>query len=337
MTNYTIHSLPKAELHVHLEGTITPKKLRELSNKNNIPIPQDLFSNDGQYYHWTDNGTASNALLGFLQAYDAASHVIKHAEDYTEITYDYLIRSASQGVIYTELTISADHGRAIDLPYPDMVKAIARGADQAKQKTGIETRLISTCVRHYGIEQALNVAQTTVDHPHPLVTGFTMAGDENAHHVADFKPAFDLARSAGLNVTAHAGEAAGSQSIKDVRDIIGCKRFGHMVRIIEDPVLMDEMLKYGAVPEICVSSNLALKLFNNYSDHPLRQLWDAGFPVTLNSDDPPFFSTNIGREYKIAHKCFNFTLDDLLQMTINAINAAFIDDATRQTLLQKIQ
>jgi len=336
MSTHTLKLLPKAELHVHLEGTLSPEKVRFLSEKNNISIPDGLFTKDGQSYHWEDDGTAASSLLGFVDAYSKASSVIGSAEDYTDITHDYLIRSAEQGVIYTELTISADHGYAIGLSYPDMINAIAEGIEKAKAETNIEARLISACVRHFGIENALKVAHETVNNPHPLVTGFTMAGDENAHSVADFKPAFDIAKAAGLNVTAHAGEASGPQSIKDVRDLIGCTRFGHMVRIIEDNDLMAEMLKIGAVPEVCVSSNLTLKVFDDYASHPLRKLWDAGFPVTISSDDPPFFFTNIGREYEIAHKHFDFTLDDLLQMTKNALNAAFVDEATRQTLLKKV-
>jgi adenosine deaminase len=166
------------------------------------------------------------------------------------------------------------------------------------------------------------------------VTGFGMAGDENAHTVADFKPAFDIS---GLpHRTAHAGEAAGPVSVRDAKDILKTRRFGHMVRATENPALMLELKKMKAVPEVCVSSNMALKLYPDYPSHPLRKLFDAGLKVTLGSDDPSFFNTSIGREYQIAKDHFGFSDRELLQISRNAIEEAFIDEATRKKLLAKI-
>jgi adenosine deaminase len=215
-----------------------------------------------------------------------------------------------------------------------MLDAITAGYERAKKETGIEARLISTCVRHYGPEGAVKVGKITHDHPHPLVTGFGMAGDENACTVADFKSAYD---AAGLPYrTAHAGEAAGPQSVRDARDVLKIRRFGHMVRAIEDPGLMQELVALKAVPEVCVSSNLCLRVFKDYAAHPLRKFFDAGLKVTLGSDDPTFFSTSIGREYAIAQKHFGFSDDELGQLTRNAIEEAFIDEKTRAELLSRI-
>jgi len=330
-----VKTLPKAELHVHLEGTLSPDMVRSLAQKNKISLPDTLFDKNGQYT-WQDDGSAAASLTGFLSAYDEATKVISCAQDYTDISYDYLKNSAAENVIYVEFIISADHGKIVGLSYPEMVDAIAKGIQKAQKDFTIEARMLSSCVRHYGPQSALNVAQQTVEYPHPLVTGFTMAGDENAYEVIDFKPAFDLAKKSGLQVTAHAGEAAGPQSIRKVRDLLGCTRFGHMVRIIEDDALMSEMAHQNITPEVCVSSNLVLHVYPNYQSHPIKKLWQAGFNVTLGSDDPPFFFTSIGREYEIAQQEFGFTNHDLLQMTQNAIKAAFIDDKTRHKLEQKI-
>ncbi len=333
-----LKTLPKAELHVHLEGTISPDKARELANKNNIPIPSNIFNSDGNSYKWIDDGTAASSLVGFISIYDIVSSFIKTADDYTDITYDYLIRSSNEGVIYTELTISADHGAMVGLSYKEMVDAIADGVYKAHKETGIECRLISACVRHFGVEKAINVAKQTIAYPHELVTGFTMAGDENTLNVVDFLPAFKIAcEKGGLKATAHAGEAAGIESIRDVKELLGCKRFGHMVRVIEDENFLNEMLKWGAVPEICVSSNVTLKVFKDYEHHPLRKLWQAGFKLVLSSDDPPFFNTSIGKEYEIAHNEFGFTQEELMQITKNSIDAAFSDQETKDRLVIKCQ
>jgi len=336
MTKSEIAKLPKAELHVHLEGTIAPAMAKKLAKKNGIDLPGDLFTDDGIGYRWDSDGTPAGDLVGFLKAYDKVAGLIKTADDYRDITCDYLKRCAAEGSLYEELIISADHGASVGLSYKEMVDAIAAGVYKAREETGIEARLLSACVRHYGPDNAVKVAQQTVDYPHELVTAFHMAGDENAHTVADFAPAFKIASDAGLATSAHAGEAAGPDSIRDVKEQLGCIRYGHMVRIVEDEDFMKEMQAFGAVPEVCVSSNLVMNVFADFASHPLRKLFDEGFKVTIGSDDPPFFNTTIGKEYKIAAAEFGFTAEELLQVTRNAVEAAFVDEATREKLLKKI-
>lgn len=324
-------SLPKADLHVHLEGTITPQMARRIAARNGVTPPARLMAAGGDSFTWTSDGTAQGNLLGFLQAYDDATGVMKTARDYTDITYDYLKRAAEEGCIYAEIGISADHGALVGLSYAEMLDAITRGYERAKDETGVEMRLISTCVRHYGPEAALKVAHITRDNPHPLVTGFGMAGDENAHKISDFLPAFE---ACGLeHRTAHAGEASGPQTVREARDVLKVRRFGHMVRAIEDESLMAELKEIKAVPEVCVSSNLCLGVFPDCPSHPLRKFFDYGLKVTLGSDDPSFFSTSIGREYEIARDSFGFTEKELLRVTRNAIEEAFLDDRTRAALL----
>lgn len=316
---------------------MTPQMVRRIAARNGHAVPNDLFTPDGKGYGWTDDGTAYGAFLAMVVgAYDRAARVLKTEEDYRDITYDYLSRTAREGAIYVELTISADHGIAIGLSYPQMVRAIALGIDDARRDFGIECRLLSACVRHYGPAKAVEVAQLARDFPHPYVTGFAMAGDEKAGTIADFKPAFDIAERAGLQKTAHAGEAAGSESIRDAWKILGISRFGHMVRVVEDEALMRELQKAGAVAEVCVSSNLALHFYKDYAEHPLHRLKARGFKVTLNSDDPPFFHTSLGREYAIAQEHFGFSDADLRAATRAALEAAFVDETTRQRLLAKL-
>ncbi len=329
-----ISKLPKVDLHIHLEGSITPAMVRKLAHKNGLEIPEGLFDPSGELFHWPDDGTAAGALKGFVEAYDKATSVMRGADDFEAVTYDYFVRSAAEGCIYAEPIISAEHGAMAGLTYPEMMAAITAGYERAKAETGIEARFIATCVRHYGPAAAIHVAEITRDNPHPLVTAFGMAGDENAHSVADFKPAYDIAALPYRN--AHAGEAAGPESIRAARELLNVRRFGHMVRAIEDAALMQEQLKINAVPEVCVSSNLCLKVYPDYASHPLRRFFDAGLKVTLGSDDPTFFGTSIGREYQIAHEHFGFTVAELLQISRNAIEEAFCDSETRTRLLRRI-
>lgn len=329
-----IRRIPKVDLHVHLEGTISPQMVARMAERNKLPVPKGLTAPDGQSIYWAPKTGAGDNLVSFLHAYDEATKVMKTAQDYVDLTHDYLARSAAEGCIYAELTISVEHGEMVGLQYPEMLAAIAEGYERAKKETGIEARLISSCVRHYGPASALRVAEVTRDNPHPLVTGFGMAGDENAHAVADFKPAFDICSHLGR--TAHAGEASGPETVRQARDLLKLRRFGHMVRAIEDAQLMQELVAIKAVPEVCVGSNLALKVYPDYKAHPLRKFFEAGLKVTLGSDDPTFFGTSIGREYQNAHDKAGFTESELLQLSRNAVEEAFVDDATRGKLLDRV-
>jgi adenosine deaminase len=330
-----IRRVPKVDLHVHIEGTITPDLVKRIAHRNKVTVPAELLSGKSQSFHWKGEATAKGSLRGFLAAYDQATSVMRKAQDYVDVIYDYLKRSSDEGCIYAEVVISADHGAMVGLTYPQLLDAISQGYEKAKKETGIEMRLISTCVRHYGPEGALKVGELTGKNPHPLVTGFGMAGDENAFTIADFKPAYDAAGPLGR--TAHAGEASGPETVRQARDILKIRRFGHMVRAIEDPALIEEQKAINAVPEVCVSSNMALKVFAEYKQHPVRKFFDAGLKVTFGSDDPPFFRTSIGREYQLAYEKFGFTEKELVKVSRNAIEEAFVDEATRGKLLQRLE
>lgn len=321
-------AIPKAELHAHLEGTIAPATAREIAARNGIALPAHMF--DGENYRW-------RGFPEFLKAYDKAAAVLKTARDYTDITYAYLSDRAAGGSVYEELILSRDHAVKIGLSWPEMVEAVTQGCAQAKMETGIECRLLASFVRHCPPESWVAAAQACKDYPHPLVTGVSIAGDENAHHFRDFVPAADIAREAGLKISAHAGEAAGPQSVWDALEHIKPERIGHGVRSIEDPALVAELVKRGTVLEVCPSSNIAIGIYPSYEEHPLRKLWDAGVKVTLGSDDPPFFHTTLEREYDIAAEKFGFSDTELLQVTRNAIDAAFVDEKTRQTLLNRLE
>lgn len=325
-----IHILAKADMHVHLEGTLRPEMMKRLAARNGVAIPSGLLDAEGDHFRWDSTGSARDSLISFVNAYDEAASVIKTAQDFTDITYDYLARAAGEGCIYSEITISADHGHAAGLSYPEMIAAIEAGCDQAKQETGIEARLISTFVRHYGATKCLNVGRETAAHPHRLVTALGIAGDENAGSFADFAPAF---KAAGLkNRTIHAGEAAGYESVLDAIKTLSPQRIGHGVRLIESTAAMQQVKDANITLEVCVASNLAMRVFNDTAAHPLRRLYDFGLKITLGSDDPAFFGTSIGQEYTTAHEKFGFTLQELHGITRTAIDSAFVDDATRRRL-----
>jgi adenosine deaminase len=320
-------TVPKAELHVHIEGAASPDLVRRIAGRNKLRVPDGVFTGDGRF-RWRD-------FLDFLDTYDAATSVIRTGEDYRDIVYEYLVGCAAEGAIYVELTASADHAAGVGLSDEEHLAALAQGIDDARAETGIEGRIIMSCVRHRGREQALDVARRTVAAPHPYVTGFGMGGDEAGFPPADFADAFAIAREAGLGLTVHAGEWAGPESVRGGL-ALGVSRIGHGVRAIEDPELVRELAERGTVLEVCPTSNVVLGLYPSYAEHPLPALRAAGVPVTLGSDDPPYWDASIGGEYAVAAEQFGLEEDALREITRTALRAAFVEEDVRLRLLELV-
>ncbi|MCG8491493.1 MAG: adenosine deaminase [Sneathiellales bacterium] len=318
----------KAELHVHLEGTATPALVKKLAAKNGAALDPSTFKSDGEF-SWTD-------FWDFLQCYDKAAAAIQSKDDYRAVTYDYLKRCAIDDTIYVETFSSPDHAASAGISYTDHLEGIAAGIDDARRDFGIEGRVIVTCVRHFGPEKAVDVARQVIEHPHPYVVGFGMGGDEAQYSPGDFAPAFNLVDSSGLPTTNHAGEFGDCASIRDTLADLPVLRLGHGVRAIEDPKLVEELADKKIPLELCPGSNIATGLFQSYETHPFNKLKEAGCFVTLNSDDPPFFSTSIGREYERVANAYGYSETDLENITRNSIKAAFCDDALKDRLLDYI-
>ena len=318
--------LPKAELHCHIEGA-TPPSLA-LSQAKRYGIDTSAFIRDGEYA-WQD-------FTSFVASYDATANLFRTQEDYALLAETYLTGIAEAGAIYSELIVSPDQGDAVGIGADAYISGLAEGAERARARTGIETRLLIVGIRHFGPERVVKAAEYAARRPHPLITGFNLAGEERMHRVADFARAFDIARDAGLGITIHAGELSGAFSVRDALDHVRPTRISHGVRAIEDGDLVKRLADEGVVLEVCPGSNVALKVFPDFEHHPLRALHEAGVRVTLNSDDPPFFHTSLAREYDVASSIMGFGDDDLLGMTRTAIEAAFVDEPTRERLLSRL-
>jgi adenosine deaminase len=318
---------PKAELHVHLEGTAPPDLVRRIAARNGLVLPEALLGSDGRF-RYTD-------FLDFLRTYDMAASVIRTGEDYRDITYEYLCSCASGGAIYVELTASPDHAALVGLSDEDHLDGIARGIDDARRDTGIEGRILISAVRNFGVEQALRVARHAADDPHPYVVGFSMAGDEAGFPAGDFAEVFQIAAGAGLGCTIHAGEWAGADSVRAALEL-PVTRIAHGVRAIEDPSLVSELAARGTVLECCPTSNVVLGVYPSYESHPLPQLRDAGVNVTLGSDDPPYFGATIEGEYEVCAERMGFGEDVLREITLTAIGAAFCDESLRAALRSRL-
>jgi adenosine deaminase len=319
--------VPKAELHVHLEGTAPPSLVRRIAARNGLEVPAGVFASPDRFA-WRD-------FLDFLNTYDLAASVIRTAEDYRLITAEYLAGCAAEGAVYVELLASPDHARLVGMTADEMVAGIAAGIDEARAAHGIEARILLVAIRNFGVEAALRVVQDAVERPHPYVVGLNLAGDEAGYPPGPFAEAYAIAERAGLGCTVHAGEWAGPESVRGALDL-PVTRISHGVRAIEDPGLVAELARRGIVLECCPTSNVVLGVFDSYEAHPLPALREAGVRVTLGSDDPPYFGASVGGEYAVAQERFGLDDAELRGLTRTAIEASFAAPGLRDALLAAI-
>jgi len=320
--------IPKAELHVHLEGAIPPHLIRTFAKRNGFAIDETIFRDENNF-SWHD-------FTAFIDVYRRASEVLKTPEDYRDAIYQYLKQSAAEGAIYVETMPSPDHAAAAGLSYVSMMEEIDDGIKEKKKEFNIECRVMITGVRHYGKESCEQVAALALKYPHPLVVGYAIGGDELGFPPKQFAKAYHMAREAGLGCMCHAGEWSGPEGIWEAIDHLPLQRIGHGVRAIEDPQLVQEIIQRDLTLEISPGSNIALGVYPNYALHSFMKLRQAGVKVTLNSDDPPYFNTTLGREYDNAKREFNLTDAELIEITRTAISNSFADELTKQGLEQRL-
>lgn len=322
-------NIPKAELHVHLDGTLTPALVLQLAKEKNVALNPNIFNAANTRFFWKD-------FSGFHQVFEECFKVIHSPNDYQLMTYLYLKQLAQQNCLYAELIVSPFHAELAGLSYQEMLRGVVDGIDQAKKEFGIEARVLMVFMRHYGPEAAMKYAKQITDQLHPYVVGVNLVGDIRQYEVKEFEKLFDMARAKNLGLSCHAGELEGGPiEIWQAVDILGVSRISHGVRCIEDQALVEHLIKKNITLEVCPSSNVILKMYPDYLSHPLKQLKEAGLKICLNTDDPGFFDIDLAHEYEIAKQYADFTEQDLLNCTKTAINAAFVNENTRQALLAK--
>lgn len=349
---YNTAEMPKATLHEHIEGTVTPEMAAKLAQRHNVSLPDNFVMKDGEY----DKADFPNGryaydesdFWAFINTYDTVADMMRTPQDYYDVTKDYLSKNAADGGIYAELIVSPMHmatevnpetGKAeLSAPrYAAMLEAMTNAAEEVKESTGLETRFIATGVRNLGAENVTEVAKFVRDNPHPLVTGFGIAGNERAGKFDDFAEALSIAKGAGLKLALHAGEICGPESIRDaVR--LGASRVGHGVSAVQDPALMKELAEKNIMVEVCPTSNRILvgELKGDLANHPARKLYDAGIKISLNPDDGGIFGTQTGKEHRISAKEFGFTKAEMYDITLCALDCSFADVKTRKQLKENI-
>ena len=324
--NSTQH-IPKAEIHVHLEATISPDLCRKFADRNHVDIKKDIFGSK-YAYAWDD-------FYDFIKKYDIVTSVIHTPEDYKELTYSYLKECAENKVLYVEAMISSTHAKLKGMSYHSFLEGVSEGAKQAESDFGIVSKYIMNGIRHLGAESVQRTAEEVLNNPHEDLVGFGLAGDELHFPPKLFTKTFDMLKEAKFPITVHAGEWDGPERIREAISLLHPTRLGHGVRSIEDPELIKYIKELDIVLETCPTSNIATKIYKDYKDHPVKKLFDQGIKITVNSDDPPFFNASIAGEYTVM-KNLGLSDDDLKLLTRNAIKSAFCDQHIKSQLLKKI-
>lgn len=334
-TGFDLQKLPKAELHVHLEGTMPPTLVKRMAATYDIELPDDLFGE-------SDTGFPFKDFMDFLKKYDDASSVVRSTEAMTEITYEYLRHSHQQGVVYSELTVSPDHLARYDISYQETISAVVEGIDKAKAEFGIEARMIVILVRHLGVEACESLVDKILASPHGYVCGIGLAGAEAQFPPAQFAKAFAKARAAGLQVTAHAGEVTNAQDVMNAITELGVTRIGHGIQAAFDAEVLAVVKERGVHLELCPNSNHALETCQHYPEthktlkHPISLLHAEGVRYSLNSDDPGIFGNSVHEEYRYAQTELELTPAELLKITLHAIQDSFAEPALKAELEAKV-
>ena len=325
-----LRGLPKAELHLHLEGSITAETLVELSRVNDAQ-PLTLAAARA-VYSYTDFPT-------FLLSFKAVTERLHTAADYEAITYAMLRDLAAQGVRHAEAYISIGilyHFARLDVD--EVMAAIERGRTRGERDFGISLLWIIDAVRHFGIDECARVFRKAAElqHQYPSVVGIGIGGDEARGPAQEFRELYDEAKAAGLHLTCHAGESTGPQSVWAALNI-GAERIGHALTAQQDPDLLDVLAARQIPLELNITSNLRTGCCPALELHPVRRYFEEGLMVTLNSDDPPFFGANLLDEYLLAHREFEFSLDQMRELAANSIEASFLSPDRKLALLSEVE
>ncbi|MEM9320189.1 MAG: adenosine deaminase [Pseudomonadota bacterium] len=322
-------TLPKVELHLHLEGAAPPDFIRRLASEKGRRM-DGVFGKDGGYKYSDFNE--------FLQVYERATSVLESPEDFARLVAAVLEESAAQGVVYCETFLSPDFCGGGDLAaWREYLAAMAEAAHRAEAERGIVLRGVITAIRHFGPEQSRKPAICAAETAGDFIRGFGMGGDELQFHPRDFAWAFDCAREAGLAITSHAGEWGGAASVRDTVELLRPARIGHGVQAIDDLELVDILAERGIVLECCPGSNVYLGVYSSLAAHPIEKLRERGVRVTISTDDPPFFHTTLTQEYERLADTFGWDEGDFAALNAIALEAAFCDEETRAAIAKRLE
>lgn len=324
-----LRRLPKAELHCHLDGSVRPETLLELAREYHQPVPRDDAEALREYMRVDD----ARSLEDYLSRFDVTLGVMQTGAALERIAYELSIDAARDGVRYLEVRYAPVLNTRHGLSLGEAVEAPLRGLERAEGEGGTTARVIVCGLRHLAPGATLELARLAVAYRHRGVVGFDLAGGELGNPASAHAPAFAYAREHDLACTCHAGEGADASYVREAVHVCGAHRIGHATRLYEDESLMQYVNDRRIALEICLTSNVQTHAVESYQEHPLRQYFDRGMNVVLNTDNRLMSGTTLTDEYLHAASGLGFTFDELAEIALNGFASAFLPWEERQRLL----
>jgi len=317
-----IQRIPKAELHLHIEGTLEPEMMLALAQRNRIELPYANVDQIRDAYDFSN-------LQSFLDIYYAGAQVLTETQDFYDLTYAYLERAAEDNVRHVEIFFDPQTHTARHVSFTTVIDGIYSALLDGESRLGITFRLIMCFLRHLSSDDA----EATLDEALPYKDKIHAVGldsSEVGHPPSKFVSVFDRARKEGLLTVAHAGEEGPPAYIREALDLLRVKRIDHGVRCLEDPALVKRLVDEQIPLTVCPLSNVKLRVFESLEEHNLKRLLQRGLCVTINSDDPAYFGGYIGENYLRAQQALNLSAAEIRALTRNSFTASFLGDADKQ-------
>lgn len=324
-----LKALPKAELHVHIEGTLEPELMFKLAKRNHISLPYEDAQALRKAYQF-------DSLQSFLDLYYQGAAVLIKEQDFYDLTWAYLERCAEQSIYHTEIFFDPQTHTQRGVSFGDVLSGINRAIVDGQQQLGVSALLIMCFLRHLSEQEAMDTLEEAMMYRHYII-GVGLDSSEKGHPPEKFQRVFEKARAAGFVTVAHAGEEGPAQYIWDAMNLLGVKRVDHGVRCVEDPVLVEHLATHKMPLTVCPLSNTKLKVFNTMAEHNILQLLDKGVMVTVNSDDPAYFGGYLVENYMSLYRHLAMTEQQAVQLAINSFNASFLSNSSKRQFIERIK
>ncbi|HCL60091.1 MAG TPA: adenosine deaminase [Acinetobacter sp.] len=324
-----IQALPKAELHVHIEGTFEPELMFAIAQRNEISIPYKSVEEVKQAYNFHN-------LQSFLDIYYAGANVLIHEQDFYDLAWAYFEKCADDNVVHTEMFFDPQTHTDRGIAFETVINGLQKACDDAKAKLGITSHLIMCFLRHLSEEAAFETLEQALPYKDRII-GVGLDSSEVGHPPSKFERVFAKAREAGFLVVAHAGEEGPAEYVWEALDLLKVNRIDHGVRSEEDPELMQRLIAEKMPLTVCPLSNLKLCVVDDMQQHNIRRLLQQGAHVTVNSDDPSYFGGYMNDNFIAIAEALDLSNEELKQLAINSFEASFISDTEKQKWISLIQ
>jgi adenosine deaminase len=316
-------ALPKAELHLHLEGAVSAPTAIDLARKHGLPTRD--FEDASKAFHFAD-------LAEFLRAYDVICRSIVDAEDFHRVTYEAMARCAASGARYVEFFFSPPPHLENGVAYSTMLEGITAGMRDAQRDLHVHSRLVPAINRELGPATAMKFLDFVLSDRREEVIGIGLDYDEAGHPPGPYAEVYKRAKNAGLHLTAHAGENGPSENVSVSLDTLGCERIDHGYHVVDDPALVAACRDRGSIFTVCPTTTIHTTTFRDLSspDHAIRRMSDAGLQLVINTDDPALFRTDLVKEYALASQKLRFSPKQLGEIALNGLRGSWLDEITKQ-------